>query len=563
MNPLVDKVGKRKQGSSDENAPWSKARMGWVTQLRVRLGTLTLPDDAPAQFKNLPSLNVTQIAFWDEMHKEQVIGYAGNRSYRFSVDANGKYDPNGKATKEISSISHLKYPQQGRLLLGVAAVKLLDGQVQGRRCMPYCYTGKTVVTIAVYNELMESEMRRVKSLKDGGPGWVQSFREPGVIYEAETLAAVKVTGMGKKTLEQLASTNIVTVGELKKATINQMQTIAKNKDNKLTSKALAHLQAHVQNAVPGDVPDTAFVDHRKANNPYLSRYGDAWKDEIKSTVLMKKNVCITELVEHIFKETKKVMRGTEHENNCYFYHDALSQMTNGDTKKWMKEQGYYDAWILPLNGLNAGTIYRDRPPGDSPECMPTDNSLNEEAHAGVRAHVARTILLMLDDPKKFSLATPKEIDRAYTRLFDPSLGPNQGIPCSRRIIEDCNKFVSSLEAIYDAKGTMVPGLGNRIGHRRENAVGISKSNHGGERKKQISPEIPWVHPDAIEAFSLFIDASKKKVSLHEVSDDAMDEGASDEQDGACWVSGESDNDDDDDSSEYSVFMREATGGEYY
>ena len=48
------------------------------------------------------------------------------------------------------------------------------------------------------------------------------------------------------------------------------------------------------------------------------------------------------MVTHIYKESEKVMKGTDHENDWYFYHNALSMMMSANTIAWMKEVGYYD-----------------------------------------------------------------------------------------------------------------------------------------------------------------------------------------------------------------------------
>jgi hypothetical protein len=38
LKPKVCRIKKRPQGSTDKNAPWSKARLNWVTQLLIRFG---------------------------------------------------------------------------------------------------------------------------------------------------------------------------------------------------------------------------------------------------------------------------------------------------------------------------------------------------------------------------------------------------------------------------------------------------------------------------------------------------------------------------------------------
>jgi hypothetical protein len=98
-------------------------------------------------------------------------------------------------------------------------------------------------------------------------------------------------------------------------------------------------------------------------------------------------------------------------------------------------------WLLPLENLQAGTRYHDSIPGDSPELMPLDETLNQDIHSTARYHVAITSHLPKDDPRKFSFSTPKEISRAYLRLVDRHTG---GAPSSRRIIQDCEKWVRSM-----------------------------------------------------------------------------------------------------------------------
>ena len=79
---------------------------------------------------------------------------------------------------------------------------------------------------------------------------------------------------------------------------------------------------------------------------------------------MKQYVCIRDLVQHIHDQTKEVYLGTSHENDWFFYHDALKQMTAKSTVVWMKEKGYYNRWLIPQLGLNEGMLYVCRPVGN-------------------------------------------------------------------------------------------------------------------------------------------------------------------------------------------------------
>jgi len=66
--------------------------------------------------------------------------------------------------------------------------------------------------------------------------------------------------------------------------------------------------------------------------------------------------------------------------------------------------------------------------------------------------------------------------------------------------------------INDAKGIMCSGLGNRRGHRKENALGVGKSNYGGARKSKGQQSAPWIHADADGCYELFIAASQERLT---------------------------------------------------
>ena len=93
-------------------------------------------------------------------------------------------------------------------------------------------------------------------------------------------------------------------------------------------------------------------------------------------------------------------------------------MTAKETMQWMREKGYLKHWVLPEQGLNAGTRFEGRPVGNSPEMMPLDCSLNNDTHEDVRKHIGLTRNLPKNDPRKFSLATPKQGMRAYKRVWN-------------------------------------------------------------------------------------------------------------------------------------------------
>ena len=55
------------------------------------------------------------------------------------------------------------------------------------------------------------------------------------------------------------------------------------------------------------------VDHRQHDEPYKSKFQDAWEEEMRKSDALEKFVRITDLVTHIFKETKNAYKGTKYE----------------------------------------------------------------------------------------------------------------------------------------------------------------------------------------------------------------------------------------------------------
>ena len=240
-----------------------------------------------------------------------------------------------------------------------------------------------------------------------------------------------------------------------------------------------HLSLHAPRTRP-------VLDYRMAENPYLERYGDEWESKIATCCGLSKYCCIKDMILHIDRETKAAFKGTKYEDRYFFYHDALTQMTDSKCVEWMKEVGIYDRWVKPELGCNdeilamkngelkKNTRYKGRPVGNSPELNPLDNSVFRDFRLNLSLNVAATWHLEKSNPDKFSLATPKDITKAVRRLWDPVTGTS---PVPARILQDIKRIPESCFKIVEWGGKIVPGLANRNGHRRE------KSN--GEKTKKL------------------------------------------------------------------------------
>ena len=137
-------------------------------------------------------------------------------------------------------------------------------------------------------------------------------------------------------------------------------------------------------------------------------------------------------------------------------------------------------WLVPQNGVNANTVYKGRPFGNSPEFMPLDNSLNNDIKSSLNRHCCVTSHLTRDDKRRFSNSTPKKISEGIHRLMEPEEG--EGVPCSERMMHDCDKALESMRKVYLHHGAIVEGLADRNGIRYSTD---GTGQHGGKREKSF------------------------------------------------------------------------------
>ena len=104
---------------------------------------------------------------------------------------------------------------------------------------------------------------------------------------------------------------------------------------KLSIRGLGQIYDHALVALPGK-PTSSVKDHRKARNPYYSRYGEIWVENFKTSSSMSKFCCITDLIRFMMKEAENLMKGSVHEDDLFIVHDALVLMTAKETIEWMK-----------------------------------------------------------------------------------------------------------------------------------------------------------------------------------------------------------------------------------
>jgi hypothetical protein len=347
---------------------------------------------------------------------------------RFRRNADGKLDNNGMLAPKGYEVG-MKFAKEARFMLGCALEfdangnkKLSEaGKPVGKTLPLFEYTESMVVTNRDWEKVFWQAVKAPKEIKTAKAPWVENMRALNVVYTVDLVDSLPKIGIIFKTV--LADYNVITVEDFSNF-FNCRPDRRRNIVRRIKSFSMSHLleaEAVAQSA-PNGPP--AAKDHRKATNPYLSRFGVAkWREEVLKSPLMKSVTNVRDLVEHIVETSQLHFNDSVYEINWYFYHDALSLMTATETVKWMKSKGYYKHWILPQHELNKKLKYYSRvqPVGNNPGGVCWDNSLNKDHNDAALRHVAATILLPKTDPRKFSLATPKEVSSTYRRLYEGGL----------------------------------------------------------------------------------------------------------------------------------------------
>jgi hypothetical protein len=195
----------------------------------------------------------------------------------------------------------------------------------------------------------------------------------------------------------------------------------------------------------------------------------------------------------------------------------------------MEVMGYRKYWILPQFDLNTHFKYykTPSPTGNHAESMPWDSTSNKDHDDIVMRHVAATYGLKKDDPRKFSLRTPKDVSSAYRRIYNnppvvrdgKEIMPiGEGGPPPYRLGHDIMKVPKYWRRVFDNEGLNIQG--NVKGHRGDELRearrnGQVRSTHGGKRVKKTLDEAldEWLHPDAREAMDIFFKKEESKYAV--------------------------------------------------
>lgn len=163
--------------------------------------------------------------------------------------------------------------------------------------------------------------------------WIVSTKPEGyeLLHEDDDISTAK--NVGEITIKKFHSHGIFFIKDLKRLSDQDATTL--NTTAKIRSFKSIRAAACV--AAPGKDPypiinlSKTDRDGKPTSNPYHSRFGDSWRSEIMKSTALSPLVCVTELVKFMMAESARIMAGTVHADDWYFYHDALSLMTAKQT----------------------------------------------------------------------------------------------------------------------------------------------------------------------------------------------------------------------------------------
>ena len=126
MKPLIRAMRKITQGNRNKGSKWAIAQKNWALQLGLRFQSMKWEDISTKQpepmfdVSKLGTIALTQVAWWDEMHKKCHIApiVSKRKDIPFPRAADGKIDPEKGEYADKKVNFDPKYAKEARMLSG-------------------------------------------------------------------------------------------------------------------------------------------------------------------------------------------------------------------------------------------------------------------------------------------------------------------------------------------------------------------------------------------------------------------------------------------------------------
>jgi hypothetical protein len=175
----------KKSGKDDEDTPWAKARVEQCNQFLIQY---EMPvEELVVDHPTWPKLYLDGVVFWDEHHRQVILGHSSREETRISRNELGEpcSVKNGGVFPPRRPRTTVKYPGDARGCFGVA-VRRKGVELQGIKCKPFNYTGKKVCSISTFDGAVEKELARVKNQRGQwgkqGKGYPERFGDEFMIH---------------------------------------------------------------------------------------------------------------------------------------------------------------------------------------------------------------------------------------------------------------------------------------------------------------------------------------------------------------------------------------------
>ena len=143
--------------------------------LRLQMSTWSEEQKENYKGKSLTPIYINKLYFFDEHHRKAVLGIANKHEYLVSQNLNGELaaEEEGGLFNAPLDRTEAKFQDKARALMGASMRMGSDGQPEGIRSNIFFYSGKTVLGLAKWQKMVETEIQRVKPLKGvwRGPGY--------------------------------------------------------------------------------------------------------------------------------------------------------------------------------------------------------------------------------------------------------------------------------------------------------------------------------------------------------------------------------------------------------
>jgi hypothetical protein len=187
------------------------------------------------------------------------------------------------------------------------------------------------------------------------------------------------------------------------------------------------------------------------------------------------------------------------------FRDVLSTWHEPEVQTYIMETypGFEHRFIRPAGSTCAGTLYKDRPPGNSPEnARGLDSYGFADLECAMSFNFALSWVYPFGDPRRiFNQGTPEQVwylmEQTWTVV---------GAPSNARIAEDIAGWERVVDKIIEANGCIVADENFRTGRRmcRMHGEGDRKTKlRKRDRKSTQHQELP-VHPQLKDAYSILI-----------------------------------------------------------